>query len=99
MKAAVLYHPGAAENFIIEERTIPQPAAGQVLLKIKAFGLNRSELMTRKGLSPSVQFPRVLGIECVGEIESDPSGEYTKGQQVAALMGGMGRAFDGGYAE
>lgn len=99
MKAAVLYHPGAAENFVIEERPIPQPGEGQVLVKIKAFGLNRSELMTRKGLSPSVQFPRVLGIECVGEIEEDPSGEYKKGQQVAALMGEMGRAYDGGYEE
>lgn len=99
MKAAVLYHPGGAENFVIEERAIPRPGEGQVLVKIKAFGLNRSELMTRKGLSPSVQFPRVLGIECAGEIEEDPSGEYEKGQQVAALMGEMGRAYDGGYAE
>lgn len=99
MKAAVLYTPGGAENFRIEERPMPVPTQGQVLVKIKAFGLNRSELMTRKGLSPSVKFPRILGIECVGEIESDPSGEYHKGQQVAACMGEMGRAYDGSYAE
>ncbi|GAB2769568.1 zinc-binding alcohol dehydrogenase family protein [Rhabdobacter roseus] len=55
--------------------------------------------MTRKGLSPNVQFPRILGIECVGEVEVDPSGEYQKGQQVLALMGGMGRDFDGSYAK
>ncbi|GAA4454565.1 zinc-binding alcohol dehydrogenase family protein [Nibrella saemangeumensis] len=55
--------------------------------------------MTRKGLSPNVRFPRVLGIECVGEVEYDPSGEYANGQKVLALMGGMGRNFDGSYAE
>jgi NADPH2:quinone reductase len=99
MKAAVLNIPGNADNIKIEERIIPQAGKDQVLIKVKAFGLNRSELMTRKGFSPNVKFPRVLGIECVGEIESDPSGEYQKGQKVAALMGGMGRDFDGSYAE
>jgi NADPH2:quinone reductase len=99
MKAAVLYQPGAAENFLIEERIIPEPEEGQVLVAVKAFGLNRSELMTRKGLSPFVEFPRVLGIECVGEIISDLSGEFSAGQQVAACMGGMGREYDGGYQE
>ncbi|PSL21494.1 zinc-binding alcohol dehydrogenase family protein [Chitinophaga ginsengisoli] len=99
MKAAVLYHPGGPENFLLEERPIPVPGEGQVLVKIKAFGLNRSELMTRKGLSPSVVFPRVLGIECVGEVENDPSGKLKQGQKVAAFMGEMGRAYDGSYAE
>ncbi len=99
MKAAVLDSPGSADHFRLEERPVPTPAAGQVLLRVRAFGLNRSELMTRKGLSPNVQFPRVLGIECVGEVVQDPSGEYPPGQQVAALMGGLGRDFDGSYAE
>jgi NADPH:quinone reductase-like Zn-dependent oxidoreductase len=74
---------------------IPKPAERQVLVKVRAFGLNRSELMTRKGLFPSVRFPRILGIECVGEVEHDPSGEYDKGQQVMAFMGEMGRGYDG----
>ena len=99
MKTAVLYQPGSAENLLLEERNIPEPQKGQVLVAVKAFGLNRSELMTRKGLSPSVEFPRVLGIECVGEIVSDPSGEFSPGQQVAACMGGMGREYDGSYQE
>ena len=99
MKAAVLYRPGGSENFSIETRPMPAPAKEQVLIKIKAFGLNRSELMTRKGLSPSVSFPRILGIECVGEVVSDPSGEFKQGQKVAAVMGEMGRQFDGSYAE
>jgi NADPH:quinone reductase-like Zn-dependent oxidoreductase len=66
---------------------------------VKAFGLNRSELFTRQGLSPGVQFPRVLGIEAVGVVENAPGGEFKPGQIVATAMGGMGRAFDGSYAE
>ncbi|WP_224994727.1 zinc-binding alcohol dehydrogenase family protein [Cesiribacter sp. SM1] len=99
MKAAVLHHPGGPESFVLEDRPQPIPNAEQVLVKVKAFGLNRSELMTRKGLSPNVRFPRVLGIECVGEVEQDPAGEFRPGQKVAAFMGGMGREFDGSYAE
>ncbi|MCS3869221.1 NADPH:quinone reductase-like Zn-dependent oxidoreductase [Chryseobacterium ginsenosidimutans] len=99
MKAVVLYEAGSPEHLCLEEREMPSPEENQVLIKVKAFGLNRSEIMTRKGLSPDVHFPRVLGIECVGEIIEDPSGEFKKGQKVAAFMGGMGRDFDGSYAE
>ena len=99
MKAAILHKPGKAENLKLVNIPIPEPGEGQILIKVKAFGLNRSELMTRKGLSPSVRFPRILGIECVGEVEHAPSGEYEKGQQVMAFMGEMGRDYDGSYAE
>ncbi|MHA4736813.1 zinc-binding alcohol dehydrogenase family protein [Dyadobacter sp. MSC1_007] len=99
MKTAVIYHPGSAGQLILKDLPVPIPHEGQVLIKIKAFGLNRSEIMTRKGLSPDVKFPRILGIECVGKVEFDPSGEFDKGQQVLALMGGMGRDIDGSYAE
>ncbi len=99
MKAAVTTAIGSPD--VIEIRDWPKPAAkaGWVLIQVKAFGLNRSELFTRKGDSPGVEFPRVQGIECVGVVEEDPSGTYATGQQVAAIMGGMGRIFDGGYAE
>lgn len=99
MKAAVIYEAGGPEQFVIEDRPMPVAGAGQVLIKVKAFGLNRSELMTRKGYSPDVKFPRIPGIECVGVVEEDPTGELQPGQQVAAFMGGMGRDFDGSYAE
>lgn len=99
MKAAVLYEPGGAGNFQLMERPVPLASSGQILVKVKAFGLNRSELMTRKGMSPDVKFPQVLGIECAGEVESDPSGKYKMGQKIFALMGGMGRDYDGSYAE
>ena len=56
-------------------------------------------MFTRRGDSPGVVFPRIQGIECVGIVEEDPSNNFSQGQQVAAIMGGMGRFFDGGYAE
>ena len=99
MKAAVIREPGEPEVLAIEELPVPQPAPGWVLIRVKVFGLNRSELFTRQGHSPGVQFPRVLGIEAVGIVEAAPGGEFEPGRTVATAMGGMGRAFDGGYAE
>jgi len=64
-----------------------------------AFGLNRSELFTRRGLSPGIEFPRVLGIEAVGLIAEAPGGQFREGQVVATAMSGMGRQFNGSYAE
>ncbi|ETJ26506.1 hypothetical protein Q604_UNBC17355G0001, partial [human gut metagenome] len=55
-------------KFVLEERAIPNVKAGWTLVKIKGFGINHSEIVTRKGLSPTVQFPRILGIECVGQV-------------------------------
>jgi NADPH:quinone reductase-like Zn-dependent oxidoreductase len=99
MKAAVIHEAGGPEVFKIEDLPIPTPKSGEVLIRVKAFGLNRSELFTRQGHSPGVKFPRVLGIEAVGLVESAPGGELRKGDIVASAMGGMGRQFDGGYAE
>ena len=99
MKAVVIYEPGGPEVLKVESRPIPAPNSGQVLIRVKAFGLNRSELFTRQGHSPGVKFPRVLGIEAVGVVEEAPGGEFQKGDVVASAMGGMGREFDGGYAE
>jgi NADPH2:quinone reductase len=78
---------------------VPVPAPGWVLIEVKAFGLNRSELHSRLGLAEGMTWPRILGIEATGVVKSCPGGEFRAGQQVAALMGGMGRAYDGGYAE
>ena len=70
-----------------------------MLIKVAAFGLNQSELHTRLGLAEGVTFPRIPGIEATGTVSACPGGEFTVGQQVATMMGGMGRTFDGGYAE
>ncbi len=99
MQAVVLREPGPVENLEIKLLQIPQAQAGWVRIAVKAFGLNRSELHTRLGLSQGVTFPRVLGIEAVGIVDAAPDSDLQPGQQVATMLGGMGRVFDGGYAE
>jgi NADPH:quinone reductase-like Zn-dependent oxidoreductase len=99
MKAAVIRTAGGPEVLKIESLPISEPRNDQVLIRIKAFGLNRSELFTRQGHSPNVKFPRVLGIEAVGLVESAPGNQFRRGDKVATAMGGLGRDFDGGYAE
>lgn len=99
MRAVVLDAPGPPDALRLRTIPVPTPQAGEVLIRVEAFGLNRSELHTRLGLADGVTFPRVLGIEATGTVAACPGGEHTVGQQVAALMGGMGRTFDGGYAE
>ncbi|HSZ51687.1 MAG TPA: zinc-binding alcohol dehydrogenase family protein [Caulobacteraceae bacterium] len=99
MKAAIIREAGGPEVLRIENWPIPEPTADQVLIRVRAFGVNRSELFTRRGLSPDVQFPRVLGIEAAGEVANAPGGHFETGAVVATAMGGMGRQFDGGYAE
>jgi len=99
MKAAVTTKAGEPSVIQIQELPIPEVKTGWVLIRVRACGLNRSELFTRQGDSPNVKFPRVQGIECVGLVVNDPSETFKKDQKVAAIMGGMGRFFDGGYAE
>ena len=99
MRAVVLDAPGSPDALQIRDLPVPEPPNGWVLIEVKAFGLNRSELHTRLGLADGVTFPRVLGIEATGVVAACPGGEFAVGQQVMAMMGGMGRTFDGGYAE
>lgn len=100
MKAVVIHEAGGPEKLIYEEVPTPTIKPGWSLVKIKGFGINHSEIFTRKGLSPTVKFPRVLGIECVGIIAktTDPE-RLPEGQKVISIMGEMGRDFDGSYAE
>ncbi len=83
MKAVVIHEAGGPDVLKLENRPIPKPKAGWVLIKVKAFGLNRSELFTRQGHSPSVTFPRILGIEAVGVVEAAPGGEFQPGNRWA----------------
>lgn len=99
MRAIVLSQPGGPENLVLTRLPLPQPRPGWVRIAVRAFGLNRSELHTRLGLAQGVTFPRVLGIEAVGVVDACPDGRFAPGQQVATVLGGMGRVFDGGYAE
>jgi NADPH:quinone reductase-like Zn-dependent oxidoreductase len=99
MRAIVIAAPGGPE--VLELREVPRPVAtpGRVLIQVEAFGLNRSELHFRRGQGSFGSFPRIPGIEAVGVVIDAPGGEFAAGTQVATIMGGMGRTFDGGYAE
>lgn len=99
MKAWIIREPGGPKQFALENIDTPRVRSGWALIRIRAFGLNRSEWFTRNGDSPSVRFPRVLGIECVGELVESRGLDLKPGTTVAAIMGGMGRDFDGSYAE
>ena len=101
MKAVVLTKPTKAEDILLSEVEVPKVKSGWVLVKIKAFGLNHSEQILREFEIENdyINKPIIPGIECVGEI-ADPSDSGLEiGQKVVALMGGMGRSFNGSYAE
>ncbi|KUL27030.1 zinc-binding dehydrogenase [Actinoplanes awajinensis] len=99
MRAAVCVRAGGPDVLEIREVPLPVVRKGWSLIRVMAAGLNRSELRTRQGHSPGVRFPRVLGIECVGVVAGSTDPALPEGTTVAAVMGEMGRAFDGGYAE
>lgn len=97
MKAVYIQEYGGPEQLIQKEIPIPVPKNGEILIRVKAFGINRAEIYMRKGVWGEVA--RVSGIECVGVVEFDPNGRLQKGSKVIALMGGMGRTRNGSYAE
>ena len=99
MRAAVCVRSGGPEVLEIREVPVPAVREGWSLVRVMGAGLNRSELRTRQGHSPNVTFPRVLGIECVGIVAASTDPALPDGTTVAAVMGEMGREFDGGYAE
>jgi NADPH:quinone reductase-like Zn-dependent oxidoreductase len=99
MKAAVIRAAGGLEGSQDREPPDPRTAKRPSTDPYKGLGLNRSELFTRQGYSPNVKFPRILGIEAVGLVESAPGNQFRKGDKVPTAMGGLDRDFDGGYAE
>jgi len=101
MKAVVIERTCKAEEMTIKDVPIPAVKPGWVLVKVKAFGINRSEVILRsyEADAPYIKLPRIPGIECAGEIVDPSDSNFKTGQRVVALMGGMGRSFDGSYAE
>ena len=100
MRAVRLSGPGPVDD--LRPTTLPLPPVrdGWVRVRVEAFGVNRSELKLRLGVSEGVTFPRVPGIEAAGTVDAAPAGSgLAAGQKVVAMMGDMGRTYDGGYAE
>ena len=82
----MLREPGPLANLEIRELPMPIPQPGWIRIRVKAFGLNRSELHTRLGLAQGVTFPRVLGIEATGVVDDPGDSGLAAGTQVATMM-------------
>jgi len=82
MKAAQVFKPGA--DFKIVEREIPEPGAGHVRIKVQACGVCHSDVLTKEGSWPGIQYPRVPGHEVAGIVEELGAGvsSWKKGQRV-----------------
>lgn len=104
MRAVQLNEPGPSSNLKLIELPIPVPKEGEVLIQVKGFGLNRSEILTRRfGKAPigAVRLPLVLGLEAAGVVEAAPGheNEFPQGAVVLTALGGMGFTFNGAYAQ
>ena len=97
MKAIVITAHGGPEVLAVTELPDPVPAAGEILVRVRAFGLNHAETYMRDGSFGEVA--QVPGIECAGAVQLDPSGRLAAGTAVVAILGGMGRTRNGSYAE
>jgi NADPH:quinone reductase-like Zn-dependent oxidoreductase len=99
MRAAVIYEAGGPEVFHIKNMAIPKPKLGFVRIRVKAFGLNRSEVNSRQSYAPSHPHGWVMGVEAVGVVEYAPGSEFKPGEIVATALGVLGRELHGSYAE
>ncbi len=97
MKAILIKEKGKTENLTVSEYQKPEPKNGFVLIKNKAFGINRAEIYMRKGKWGETH--DIIGIEFVGMVENDSSNTFAKGQKVVSFVGGLARDYGGSYAE
>jgi D-arabinose 1-dehydrogenase-like Zn-dependent alcohol dehydrogenase len=67
MKAARISKPGA--DFEVVERKVPQPGANEVRIKVEACGICHSDALTKDGVLPGIQYPRVPGHEVAGIVD------------------------------
>jgi len=95
MRCIELKAPGGPENLVLGERPVPQPKAGDVLIKVAAAGVNRPDIVQRRGLYPAPpDASDILGLEVAGTVVAHGSDVSTPaiGEKVCALLSG------GGYA-
>lgn len=85
MRAAVIYECGGPEVLRVIRVKKPIPLPGEVLIRVRAFGITRIDLYRRSHDEPSLRFPRILGMDAVGEVEIAPGGEYAVGSIVATV--------------
>ena len=97
MRAIILKGFGGLDSLVYTDIPKPLRKDGEVVIKVKGFGINHAEAHMRRG--EWAEAAEVSGIECVGIVDSCPGGEFPVGAKVAALMGGLGRTINGSYAE
>jgi NADPH:quinone reductase-like Zn-dependent oxidoreductase len=97
MRATVITEFGGPEVLQIQVVPDPVPADDEVLIRVRAFGINHAETHMRKGEWPEAT--PISGIEAVGTVVRDPSGRLAEGTKVLTIMGGLGRVRNGSYAE
>src|SRR4029453_9025370 len=96
MTVIAIPSPGGPEMLVPEQRPVPQPGAGEVLVKVMAAGVNRPDVMQRQGLYPPPKGASdIPGLEIAGEVVALGSGvkRWKTGDKVTALVVG------GGYAQ
>ena len=101
MRAIRLTEPVGIDGLAVSDVPLPEVRPGRVRIRVRAFGVNESEVTSRRGESgPDFSFPRIPGIEAVGVVDAVGDGvDLHPGQKVATMMGGLGRSIDGSYAE
>src|SRR5438105_151209 len=93
MRAIVASAPGGPEVLQLREVPDPRPAPSELLVRVRAAGVNRADLLQRLGrYPPPPGESEILGLEIAGEVV-DPAGNFARGDRVMALLAG------GGYAE
>jgi len=93
MRAIVVKAPGGPEVLELGEVPDPRPGSGELLVRVRAAGVNRADLLQRLGRYPAPRGePETLGLEVAGEV-LEPAAPFQQGDRVMALLGG------GGYAE
>jgi len=97
MKAIVISAFGGPEVLRLEDRPLPEPVAGEVLIRVKAAGVNRPDIIQRKGryAAPAGTVQDIPGLEVAGVVEACGNGvqRWQRGDAVCALVAG------GGYAD
>lgn len=90
MPAVVAERPDGPDGLVVREVPRPAPRPGWALVRVEAFGVNRSEYKTLKGYAgDAVRFPRILGIELVGVVEA-VHGDAPAGDDGCGADGGDG---------
>jgi NADPH:quinone reductase len=97
MRAIVITRSGGPEVLQVQDVPDPVPGEGEILIRVRAFGVNHAETHMRKGEWPEAT--PISGIEAVGTVASDPSCALAEGTKVLTIMGGLGRFRNGSYAE